>query len=268
MKVVLFCGGLGMRLYPTTENTPKPLVPIGDRPILWHIMKYYSYFGHKDFLLCLGYKGEQIKKYFLNYDECLSSDFVLSNGGRTKEILSKDLEDWRITFIDTGLNSNCGRRLKDVQKYIENEEVFLANYSDGVTNLQLPELIGFFAKSKKVGCVLSVKPFHSYHSLSARSDGLVTGILPLANSSVRINGGYFVFKNTIFDYIKRGEDLVNEPFQRLIGKQELMAYEFDGFWANMDTYKDKEQLDKLASVGKAYWQVWNPPKVDAVCDHA
>jgi glucose-1-phosphate cytidylyltransferase len=268
MKVVLFCGGFGMRLYPTTEHIPKPMVPIGDRPILWHIMKYYSYFGHKDFLLCLGYKGEQIKRYFLNYDECLSSDFVLSNGGRTKEVLGKDIDDWKITFVDTGLNSNCGRRLKDVQKYVENEEVFLANYSDGVTDLHLPTLINFFTQSKKIACVLSVKPFYSYHSLSTRSDGLVTEILPLANSNVRINGGYFVFKNTIFDYIEPGEDLVNKPFQRLIAKQELLAYEYNGFWRNMDTYKDKEQLDKLASTGKAYWQVWNPPKVGAVCNNA
>ena len=260
MKVVLFCGGLGMRLYPTTENTPKPLVPIGDRPILWHLMKYYSHFGHKDFLLCLGYKGEEIKRYFLNYDECLSSNFVLSNGGRTREIIGKDIDDWKITFVDTGLNSNCGRRLKAVQKYIENEEVFLANYSDGVTDLRLTYLIDFFIKKDKIACMLSVNPFHSYHALLTGDDGCVTGITPLAQSGLRINGGFFVFKNTIFDYIENGEDLVNEPFQRLMAKKELVAYNFEGFWASMDTYKDKQLLDELASSGKAYWQVWNPPK--------
>lgn len=260
MKVVLFCGGLGMRLYPTTENIPKPLVQIGGKPIIWHLMKYYSFFGHNDFILCLGYEGDKIKKYFISYDECLSSDFILSNGGRNREILSKDLDDWRITFIDTGLNSNCGQRLKAVQKYVEDEEVFLANYSDGVTNLNLAELIDFFNKRKKTACVLSVKPFHSYHALLTGKDGCVTGITPLAQSDIRINGGYFIFRNTIFDYIKSGEDLVNEPFQRLIAKRELVAYKFEGFWANMDTYKDKQKLDDLSSAGKAYWQVWNPPK--------
>jgi glucose-1-phosphate cytidylyltransferase len=258
MKVVLFCGGLGLRLYPTTERIPKPLVPIGEKPVLWHLMKYYSYFGHTDFVLCLGYKGDQIKKYFLNYDECLSNDFVLSNGGRSREILGRDIENWRITFVETGLNSNVGQRLKAVKKYVEDEEMFLANYSDGVTDLHLPKLIDFFIKHKRTGCVLTVKPFYSYHSISTDGDGYVTSITPLAQSNIRLNGGYFVFKNAIFDYIESGEDLVNEPFQRLIEKQELVAYNFDGFWANIDTYKDKQQLDELVSSGRAYWQVWIP----------
>src|SRR4030065_715751 len=138
MKVVLFCGGMGMRLYPSTENIPKPMVVIGEKPILWNLMKYYSYFGHKNFILCLGYKGEEIKKFFLNYDECLSNDFILSQGGKKRQLLKSDIEDWRITFVETGLDSNLGQRLKAVQKYLEGEEMFLANYSDGLTNLHLP----------------------------------------------------------------------------------------------------------------------------------
>jgi glucose-1-phosphate cytidylyltransferase len=259
MKVVLFCGGLGMRLFPTTESIPKPLVPIGDKPILWQIMKYYSYFGHKDFILCLGYKGDQIKNYFLTYDDCLSSDFILSKGGKNRELLSKGIDDWKITFVDSGLNSNIGERLKAVQKYVENEPIFLANYSDGVTDLQLPKMIDFFTKSNKTGSVLSVKPFSSYHIIQTKEDGCVTAITPITKSQIRLNGGYFAFKNSIFDYLKEGEELVEQPFLRLIQKKELVAYNFDGFWANMDSYKDKQMLDDLASNGKAYWQVWNPP---------
>jgi glucose-1-phosphate cytidylyltransferase len=256
MKVVLFCGGLGMRLHPSTEIIPKPLVTVGEKPILWHIMKYYSHFGHNDFILCLGYKGELIKRYFLDYDECLSSDFVLSNGGKDKKLIEKNSDDWRITFADTGLYSNIGQRLKAVQKHLDKEEMFLANYSDGLTDLNLPTLIDYVKKKNKTACLLTVKPFHSYHAVFSEKSGLVSNMVPLQESEIRINGGYFVFKNQIFDYIKDGEELVNEPFKRLISKKELLAYNFDGFWANMDTYKDKQQLDDWAAKGHANWQVW------------
>ncbi len=241
MKVVLFCGGLGMRLYPTTEATPKPLVPIGEKPLLWHLMKYYSYFGHSDFVLCLGYKGDQIKKYFLDYEKFLSNDFVFSSVGKKCQLLKKDIEKWRITFVDTGL---------------ENETMFLANYSDAVTDLCLPKQIDFFTKRDKTGCLLTVKPFYTYHAVSTRADGTVKTLGPISKSEISLNGGFFIFKNAIFDHIEKGEDLVDEPFQRLIKNQELVAYKYDGFWANMDTYKDKQRLDELASSDKAVWEVW------------
>jgi glucose-1-phosphate cytidylyltransferase len=256
MKVVLFCGGLGLRLYPTTEKIPKPLVPIGEKPILWHLLKYYSYFGHKDFVLCLGYKGDQIKKFFLNYDECLSGDFVLSNGGKKRQLIRSDIEDWKITFVETGVNVNLGQRLRAVQKYVENEETFLANYSDGLTDLPLPKLVDFFNNKGKVGCLLSVKPFYVVHVISTTPEGYVKNICQMTQTDLRINGGYFVFKNQIFDYIKEGEDLVNEPFQRLIRKSELVSYDYDGFWASLDTYKDKQRLDDMVSKNEASWQMW------------
>ena len=256
MKVVLFCGGLGLRMHPTTETLPKPLVPVGEKPILWHLMKYYAYFGHKDFVLCLGYKGDEIKKFFLNYDECLSNDFVLTRGGKRRQLLRSDIEDWRITFAETGLNIDIGQRLKRVQKYVENEETFLANYSDGLTDLPLPKLIDFYNKHKKIACLLSVKPFYVFHVISTAPEGSVKSICQMSQSNLRINGGYFVFKNQIFDYIKEGEDLVNEPFQRLINERELVAYEYDGFWASLDTYKDKQRLDELVSKNDASWQMW------------
>ena len=138
MKVVLFCGGLGLRLRDYADHIPKPMVPIGYRPILWHVMKYFAHFGHKEFILCLGYRGDLIKQYFLNYNECLSNDFVLSKGGKNLDLANSDIHDWRITFADTGLHSNIGQRLLAVQKYLASEEVFIANYSDGLTLLQLP----------------------------------------------------------------------------------------------------------------------------------
>src|SRR3989304_1682660 len=135
MKVVLFCGGLGMRLGGSSEDIPKPMVKIGYRPILWHVMKYYAHYGHKDFILCLGYKADKIKEYFLNYNECLSNDFTLSNGGKDLHLERCDITDWRITFVDTGQQSNIGHRLKAVEKYLQTEDIFLANYCDGLTDL-------------------------------------------------------------------------------------------------------------------------------------
>jgi glucose-1-phosphate cytidylyltransferase len=255
MKVVLFCGGLGMRLHPSTIAQPKPLVPIGEKPLIWNIMKYYSHFGHRDFVLCLGYMGEEIKKYFLE-SKFLSNEFTLSEGGRVRRLLTKDTEDWRITFLDTGLHSNIGQRLLAAKKYLENEETFLANYSDGVTDLSLPTLVDFFKKTGKIGCFIMVKPFYTFHTVSITPEGYVKSFRPITQSNTMINGGYFVFKNRIFDYIKNGEDLVEEPFQRLIKTHELVAYKYSGFWANVDTFKDKARLDDLASAGKACWQVW------------
>ncbi|MBW4665282.1 MAG: glucose-1-phosphate cytidylyltransferase [Chroococcus sp. CMT-3BRIN-NPC107] len=260
MKVVLFCGGLGTRLRDFSDAIPKPLVPIGYRPILWHVMKYYAHYGHKDFILCLGYKADLIKNYFLNYNECISNDFTLINGGEKLNLLSKDIHDWNITFVDTGLNSNIGQRLKRVQKYLENEEVFLANYSDGLTDLVLPEVIEKFKFTDKVAGFLSVRPSQTFHLISSQPNGVVTGIKDVHQANLRINGGYFIFQNEIFDYIKEKEELVYEPFQRLIDIEQLFAYEYNGFWACMDTFKDKQQLEDMFAVGNAPWEVWKHKK--------
>ena len=261
MKVVIFCGGLGMRLREYSENTPKPMVNIGYRPILWHVMKYYAHYGHKDFILCLGYKADVIKNYFLNYDECLSNDFVLSHGGEKLELLNSDIQDWKITFVDTDLTSNIGQRLMAVEEYLEGEEVFLANYSDLLTNLPLPDLIDNFLKHEKIACFLCVKPTQSFHVVSMKNDGVVREILHVDQTDMWINGGCFIFRQEIFRYINEGEELIQEPFHRLIEREELMAYKYEGFWACMDTFKDKQQLDDMYSRGEAPWEVWkNSPK--------
>ena len=257
MKVVLFCGGLGLRIRDVGD-TPKPMVHIGHRPILWHVMKYYAHFGHKDFILCLGYRGEDIKNYFLTYNECLSNDFVLSSGGKTLELLHSDIHDWRIAFVDTGLTSTIGQRLKTVQKYLEGEDEFLANYSDGLTDLSLPHQLEHFHQHGAIASFLCVRPNLSYHSVSLdkSNSGLVANIRPMSDGSIRINGGFFIFKKQVFDHIQEGEELVIAPFQRLIEKRQLIAYPYDGFWASMDTLKDQQQLESLCARGVAPWEVW------------
>jgi glucose-1-phosphate cytidylyltransferase len=259
MKVVLFCGGLGMRVREAGENTPKPIVPVGDRPILWHVMKYYAHFGHKDFILCLGYRAEVIKNYFVNYSEFVSNDFVLFNGGRSVTVFNRDIEDWTITFVDTGANANIGQRLKTVEKYLDGETEFLANYSDNLTDFNLAELIDAFHRDNKTAAFLCVRPSTSCHFVSLGGGGLVEEIRTSSESNMWINGGYFVFKRSIFDYIKAGEELVHEPFHRLIADKQLMGYTYGGFWKSMDTFKEKQELDELYGKGIAPWQLWKRP---------
>jgi len=256
MKVVLFCGGQGTRLRDYSDQIPKPLVEVGSRPILWHLMKYYAHFGHKEFILCLGYGAAAIKNYFLKYDECVSNDFVLSGGGKKLELLDKDIDDWRITFVDTGLHSNIGERLRRVKKHLEGDEMFLANYADGVSDLDLEEYVASFRRRDKIACFVSVPAPHTFHIVHADAENYATRLEHVAQSPVRINGGFFVLRREIFDYMNPGEELVLEPFQRLIAKRQLLAVPYDGFWRNMDTFKDKMQLDELVSQGKIPWQLW------------
>ncbi len=256
MRVVLFCGGLGMRLRDYSDAIPKPMVPIGYRPLIWWVMKYYAHFGHRDFILCLGYKGDVIKDYFLNYNECRSNDFVLSQGGRQVDLLQKDIEDWRITFVDTGINANIGERLRAVAPFLEEEEVFLANYSDGLTDFPLPLIVDDFLASNHIGTFLSVRPNTTFHFVTRRQDGLVTAIDDVLSANSWINGGYFVFRREIFDYIEPGEELVVEPFQRLIAGQKLSTRAYEGFWRCVDTFKDLQALEALCTKGRAPWEVW------------
>ncbi|HEX2916695.1 MAG TPA: glucose-1-phosphate cytidylyltransferase [Chloroflexia bacterium] len=260
MKVVLFCGGFGTRMRDYSDNIPKPMVNIGYRPILWHVMKYYAYYGYKDFILCLGYKADLIKNYFLNYNEFLSNDFVLSRGGKNLHLLNSDIEDWKITFVDTGIHSNIAQRLKAVENYLDGEETFLANYSDGLTDLYLPDFLNHFSASEKIASFLSVRPSQSFHLVKMKENGLVTSIHDVTRSDVWINGGYFAFKREIFDYIRPGEELVLEPFERLIRQEELITYRYSGFWGCMDTFKEKQQLEDLHSQGNAPWEVWRLSK--------
>ncbi len=256
MKVVLFCGGLGLRLREFSEHIPKPMVNIGYRPILWHIMKYYAYHDHKDFILCLGFGADNVKNYFLNYNECLSNDFILSKGGRNLQLFNSDIDEWHITFADTGINANIGQRLKAIEKYLGDDEVFLANYSDGLTDLPLDAQIEHFYREKKVASFLCVKPNLSCHFVSLSPSGLVQTIEDVSQADLRINGGYFVFRRDIFKYMRNGEELLHEPFQRLVEQRQVVAYKYNGFWGCMDTFKDKQHLEELYTSGNAPWEVW------------
>jgi glucose-1-phosphate cytidylyltransferase len=257
VKVVLFCGGLGMRLREYSETIPKPMVPIGYRPMLWHVMRYYAHFGHKDFILCLGHKGDLIKKYFLEYDETVSNDFVMSEGGKRVDLLASDIHDWKITFVDTGLNANVGMRLRAVQPHLAGEEMFLANYSDGVSDLPLPSMIEHFRQRRgALACFAGVAPTQSFHLVSVAEGGLVQSIRHVRDVGMRVNGGFFVLRQEVFDWIKAGEELVEEPFQRLAAAGKLLAYPYDGFWACMDTFKDRQLLEDLYTRGQVPWEVW------------
>ena len=250
MKVVLFCGGLGTRMREYSETIPKPMVEIGYRPLIWHLMRYYAHYGHKEFILCLGHRGDVIKRYFLNYDECLSNDFVLLEGGKAVRLYGNDIEDWTISFVDTGLDANIGQRLKAVQKYLAGEEVFMANYSDGLSDLHLPTYVDHFFMRNKIASFLSVKPSQSFHMVTMGEEGLVARIQPVDNADLWINGGFFVFKQEIFNYIQDGEELVQQPFHRLIQEQQLLTYRNPGFWACIDTLKEKTMFDEMYARGE------------------
>jgi glucose-1-phosphate cytidylyltransferase len=257
MKVVLFCGGEGMRMRGYSEDVPKPMVTIGDRPVLWHVMKYYAHFGHKDFILCLGYKANAIKEYFLNYKESVSNDFTLSEGGRRLDFMQRDIDDWKITFVDTGLRSNIGMRLKAVEPLLRDEEMFLANYSDGVTDCFLPRMIEEFRKSDAIAQTIAVQPTAtSLDTIVADENGFVRHIRSMTDADIWINGGFMCLRREVFDYIRPGEELIREPFARLIENGKLRVYKHAGFWQCMDTFKDKQVLDEYDARGQAPWQIW------------
>ena len=257
MKVVIFCGGLGVRMGEETQRIPKPMIRIGNRPILWHIMRYFAAWGHTEFVLCLGYKGEVIKEYFLNYNEALSNSFVLDgHGGNARvELLTRDITSWRITFADTGTDATIGERLKAVEKYLGDDEIFLATYGDGLTDAPLAEMISEFERSGKLVTFLSVRPQFNAHLVVAEADGTVTEVEDLSQSHVRINGGFFVCKRELLEWIKPGDELVEETFARLIPRREVGVFPYEGFFGPMDTIKDRQRLETLHNAGRAPWRI-------------
>lgn len=256
MKVVLFCGGLGLRLRDHPDGLPKPMVTVGYRPIIWHIMRYYAHFGHKDFILCLGYGAHIIKDYFLNYNEAMSNNFVLSNGGRDVQLLSTDIDDWNITFVDTGRHASVGERLLAVRDYIGDDEVFLANYADGLSNLNLNAYIDTALSVGRIASFVAVHPAQTFHVADIGPSGKVRSLSAVDDAELWVNGGFFVLHCDVFDHMEPGEDLVIEPFERLIKAEQLYAYKYDGgFWV-MDTFKDYMELEDLHSSGSPPWEVW------------
>jgi len=253
MKVVLFCGGLGTRIREYSESVPKPMIPIGHQPILWHVMNYYSQYGHKDFVLCLGYKANTVKEFFLNYKTQTYGDVIVE--GSKVELLGPREEDWRVAMIDTGVWRNIGSRLWAVRDHVKNEEMFCANYSDGLSDVNLDDMIAKFKASDKIACFLAVHPPVTYHLADIAEDGKVNAFITSDRSEIWINGGFFLLKPEIFDYMRDGEELVVEPFARLIKENKLMAYRHTAFWRSMDTLRDRQVLEEMMEKGEMPWKV-------------
>jgi glucose-1-phosphate cytidylyltransferase len=264
MKVVLFCGGLGMRMREGVNDAPKPMAMIGDRPLLWHVMRYYAHFGHTDFILCLGHGARSVKEYFLRYDETLTNDFTLAGGGRDVRMFATDITDWTITFLDTGLRSTVGERLMRVRRYVEDEPMFLANYADTLTDAPLPDVISRFEQSEAVASLLAVPPVSSHHVVEVDGEGLVTGVREFGELMQWENGGYFVLRPGIFDYLREGEDMVPQAFMRLAPERRLLAQPYHGFWRAIDTFKDRAEMEALYESNRCPWMVWDTERSSAV----
>lgn len=254
VKVVLFCGGLGTRIRDYSENVPKPMIPVGQQPILWHLMQYYSQYGHTDFILCLGYRANIIKEFFLNLKPTTYSDCVISDSGRNVEIIGNKPKELRITLVDTGVHRNIGERLMAVRHLLGDEEMFLANYSDGLTDAPMTKMIDQLKSSGKVASCIAIRPPFNFHLIDFDPQGSVRGLRSNKESDVWINGGFFVFRREIFDYMRDGEELVQEPFGRLIAANQLLAYKYEGFWRAMDTLRDRQVLEEMVEKGQTPWR--------------
>lgn len=257
MKVVILCGGLGTRLKEETEFRPKPMVEIGEKPILWHIMKIYSYYGFKDFILCLGYKGEIIKEYFYNY-EILNNNFTIELGTKNIKVHSKSEErDWRITLVDTGLKALKGARLKRIEEYIDGNQ-FMVTYGDGVACIDINDLLKFHNSHKKIATLTGVRPLSRFGELIVEGEQVIQFNEKPQSSEGFINGGFFVFNRQIFDYLEDKDDCDLEygALERIASEGQLAIYKHNKFWYCMDTIRDVDYLNKLCSQNKASWMIW------------
>ena len=263
MKVVLFCGGVPLRLSETAPPIPKPMVMIGYRPILWHVMRAYAHWGMKDFVLCLGYGADAVKSYFLDYNEALSNDFVLSQGTKDVRLLQTDIHDWRITFADTGLNATIVDRLRAVRQHVQDEEIFCVHYGDVVADAPIDRFVEEFrARTDKVASFMTVRQRGPLHVVQQAEDGTVTDMRNASEAEVWVDNGFFIFRKEIFDYIEPGDnDLIDQPFQRLVAAGKLMTYRHNGFWIAMTTLRDVQELVRLEESGDAPWAVWRTAEV-------
>jgi glucose-1-phosphate cytidylyltransferase len=257
MKVVLFCGGLGMRMRDGVTSSPKPMAMIGERPMLWHVMRYYAYFGHTDFVLCLGYGASSVKDFFLHYDETRSNDFVLEGSAREVKLFKTDIDDWRITFVDTGLHSPIGERLRRARRFVEDEPIFLANYADVFTNAPLPDMIARLEASDAIASLLAVPMQSSHHVVDVGENGLITQVTPVRDLLQWENGGYFALRPEIFAHLREGEDFVEDTLIRLVQQRRVLAYTYKGYWSPADTVKERALLEEMYERGNCPWMIWD-----------
>jgi glucose-1-phosphate cytidylyltransferase len=256
MKVVILCGGQGTRLREETEYRPKPMVEIGGRPIVWHIMKTYAHYGFNEFILCLGYKGDFIRQYFINY-EFLNNDFTVNLGDKSDfEIHSKkDREDWRVTLVDTGEHTLTGGRIKRIQSYIDDEQ-FMVTYGDGVANIDVEKLVDFHKSKGKIATLTGVHPPSRYGLVETDDNGEVIQFKEKPRMDEMVSAGFFVFQRAIFDYIPEDDCMLeHEPFESLAAERQMTLYHHEGYWQCMDTYRDFIELNEVWS-RDAPWKVW------------
>lgn len=255
-KVVILAGGMGTRLIEETVIRPKPMVEIGGKPILWHIMKIYSYFGFNDFIICLGYKGYMIKEYFANYYLHMS-DVTIDLNRNTTEIHYNYSEPWKVSLIDTGDNTMTGGRVKRIQQYIGNNR-FMLTYGDGVSDLNISELLSFHEKKKKIGTVTAIRPAGRFGALDIRKNTVVSFTEKPRGDGDYVNGGFFVFEPDIFDYLENDATILERgPLESLAKNKQLGAFKHEGFWYPMDTLRDKNYLEGVWETGRAPWKLWD-----------
>lgn len=258
MKVVVLCGGLGTRLREETEFRPKPMVEIGGRPILWHIMKIYAHHGMREFILCLGHRGNMIKEYFLNY-EAMNNDFRICLGRESHiEFMGAHQEQhFAVTLADTGPETMTGGRLQRVARYLANDETFLLTYGDGLSDVNVRSLVEFHRSHGKVATVTSVRPISRFGVLEADAQGQVQRFVEKPQTNGRISAGFFVFNRRIFDYLSGPECILErQPMERLAREGQLVAYQHDGFFYAMDTYREYQYLNELWATEQTPWKVW------------
>jgi glucose-1-phosphate cytidylyltransferase len=254
VKVVLFCGGFGMRMRDGVSDLPKPMQSVGPRPLIWHVMRYYAHFGHKDFVLCLGYGAHHIKNYFLNYDETESNDFTLHHG--EVELLGSDIQDWNITFVQTGLDSPIGERLRRVRALVADEEMFHANYADVLTDAPLDSMVEQFAASDAVGQLMAVPPQSAFHCVDINDDGNLESITTLQEMPLWENGGYLMFRPEVFDHLTENCDLIADVCAPLAKEGRMRAFRHRGFWQPADTVKERNALEAAYQGGTRPWMLW------------
>lgn len=255
MKVVILAGGLGTRLNEETSVKPKPMVEIGGKPILWHVMKIYSHYGFNEFVICLGYKGYYIKEWFSNY-YLHNSDVTLDLENNSMDFHKNRCENWKVTLVDTGDDTMTGGRIKRIQDYI-GDETFMLTYGDGLSNVDIKKLVDFHKKNKKIATVTAVVPEGKFGVLSIGDDASVDSFSEKTDNKSRVNGGFFVLEPEVFKYLKNDETIFEKaPLEKLAEENQLKAFFHDGFWKPMDTLNDKNKLEEMWNKGNAPWRLW------------
>jgi len=257
MKTVILCGGRGTRLGAHGANLPKALIEIGEKPVIWHLLKIFSHYGYDDFVLCLGYLGSEIKRFFVEQN-WLDADFTLEKGSNLPRLPKNfpELENWRVTFAETGLDTNTGGRLKNVEKYLDGEETFFVTYGDGLSNVNIEQLLEFHRSHGRIATLTAVHPRTNFGIIRLDEELRVTEFQEKPVMREWINGGFFVFNRRIFEYLEENSVLEREPLERLSKERELVAFPHNGFWKCVDTFKDNLEFNELWTENRADWKVW------------